>query len=756
MARRRRRTKSKYADLLISDDEVRSELGEGGSGRIYYAYDRENIVSRMTEDAREEAKAILRDRFDTVAQITYDIRDKMDKQEKQYSGIFQDDMGESEDRIFLPKTREDVNEARAYILSALAQLQPLVRFRPAGTTVMWGGDQDYKRAKLGEAMFDFYARDVWQFIDNELYDWITDFLMHPIAILKMTYMESEEEADLLLEVTDRALMYLHSVPHKFKKLGWCFEEFWLPLTEVYYRRNKGDWVLDNDDMDTLNTHNTADVNDSLLDRLYGRTNNLVQFNKEDELVQCFEYWQAPGKGLPDVYGVIVGGIDGRLARFGRNPFPYKGLPYIGKSFNPKKRPDGDSLVDFDTPFQKVLNTFYEYRNADVRKNLTQASIVPQEMVDDTTMDDIENGQRLVRTAAEFTQQIMQMPNRKMSDFMAEFPSGTSTIELLQNDIPLVMNLQKSNIGLNDIQKGATPEKGVTLGATIEALTAPASPYRPVLRQVGLMLTELAERFMMYARDPIFYPTDRIVRIIGKGRYEDVIQDWHQIGDNTFFKSVSADDMDVDVTFDAMTGMDELLSNTLIRNLTMDILQAAGTSPELMAQLSENVNFSRVFMHIIHTSGVDIEGFLYSDREKQENNQKKQQQQQQAMQQQAQMQQIQLAFEKALTQIQTQANIIEEQNKQMARTQSQVEVDKARGQVKMIENQRRIESEADAQMEQIITKIVEQKMADAQIATLENELEKDRETHEAKLERESASVQNVSQTGGGNIQSPPPK
>ena len=63
-------------------------------------------------------------------------------------------------------------------------------------------------------------------------------------------------------------------------------------------------------------------------------------------------------GIDDVYAVIIGGEGGKLARYGRNPFPYKGIPYRAKSYDPHEyQPDGIGLLEQYRPVQEVVNNF---------------------------------------------------------------------------------------------------------------------------------------------------------------------------------------------------------------------------------------------------------------------------------------------------------------------------------------------------------------------------------------------------------------
>ena len=68
------------------------------------------------------------------------------------------------------------------------------------------------------------------------------------------------------------------------------------------------------------------------------------------------------------------------------------------------------------------------------------------------------------------------------------------------------------------------------------------------------------------------------------------------------------------------------------------------------------------------------------------------------------------------------------------------------------DQNRISEQNNAQIEQIVLKIMEQQRSDMVVNKQAAELEKERMETEGKIEAANAKITNVSKAGGGNIQS----
>jgi len=756
MPRRRRPRKNKSpSDLLINKEQFID-------GRFYVQHDRENIVGRMDMGAMDIASNTIRERIESAAPITEDLRDKMHKWDLQYIGKFQDDAGESEDRIFLPKTREEVNGVKAFIISLISQLNPLIKMEPMGTSTIWGNEEDYSRAKLAEAMFNFYVKDIWRFVDDILPNWLNHFLKYSMAIYKVSYYETDWEADLKLEVIDRAFLYIDPHAHDISEAQWVAQEYYIPYSELIERIDRKDWIISDSDIQMVETAAISEVSTANLERYFGEQRHHWNSIEEDERIKVVDYWQFDRQGLPDAFATIVGGsagsvvtgggLDGVLARFGRNPFPYKGNPFVGKSFNPdESRPDGQGMPELQQAFQMAVNTFVNFRTDDVRKNIQQPTLVLEELVDATTQDDFKKGHSLVRAGKEVSKYIMENPGRKLGDFISHgLATGTSTQELLTLDLPFILNQGQQSSNISDVFRGMNPQPGATLGQIQEQLTRNSGMFRPVLRQVMRSLEQVAEITMSYFRDPEFFPEERIVRIIGQNKYVDVIQGWHKVGENTFFKSVTADDMDTDVTFDGVSGSDAMASRTLLVTTIERIFQSIGQIPEIANELRNKIDFAELTKQLLSTTSTDTEALMLSPEEQQRKRQEDEAAQMRQLQMQQQVQESQMALQAQLKQMEMQLAIVQEQNKQQAMAQKQIAVDANKSVLQTKVDENRIELENDAKLEQIIEQILQKKIADTQLAILQQKLDEKTMVKEGEIEKDNA-VQNVSPSGGQNVQ-----
>jgi len=721
---RQTRTQESTTDLLITTDDFKQ-------GNFWYEGDRDNIVSRMSRGARDEAVTFIRDRMETAGQQTNDMRDKMAKSDKQYRSEFQSADADEDEDIFLPKTREEINAVKAFLISFIAQLRPIMRMRPAGTRTIWSEiENDYKRAKLNEAMFNYYWNDIWKSVDDVMPRWILHYLKYPMAVFKLSYYETASEADLKLEVADRAFLYIDPRVNVFSEAGWIVQEYFIPKSEVFMRVDRGDWVLQKDDMQTIETLEPSTMADSNLERFFGRQSSHIETISEDEFVQCYDYYQFPRNGLGDVYATIIGGSgnsglgagpDGVLVRYGRNPFPFKGNPFVSASYNPDERPDGQGLAELQEPFQKVVNTFTNLRLADVRKNIRSATAVMEQMVDDQTTEDLKDGNRIVRIAEEFGEKVMGTPGMKLTDFMAPFPSGTSTGELLTQDLPFMLDQGQKSAGTPDVFRGLNAQPGATLGQIQEQLTRSSGQFTPIIRAMMRSIERVAEISTSYFRSEEFYPEDRIIRVIGKNSYSELFPDWFIADENTAYKSVSADQMDTDLTFDAVSGADAIASKTLLMTTIERIMQSVGQIPELFAVLREDIDFTTLFKQLINVSGYDIEGVLLSDKEKKANAERKQQQLQQAQELQKQQQLEQLQLQQQMKQMEAQVQVLIENAKQQAMAQKQITVDANRQRTQAFLDQDQAELSSDLKIDEIEAKTRLEAQADSDLAELKSEL-----------------------------------
>jgi len=718
--------------MLVTSEDIKS----GNPG--VFQHDRENIVLRMDTGARLEAQSMIRERYDIASPQTDAMKTKMVNLDLQYRSLFQDDMGDEEERFFLPKSREDADIIYAFILDTVTQLRPLVSMQPKLTTLM-NATEDFKKAKVSEALIQFYFNDVWKIVDNQFPMWLKHFLKYPQAIYKISYKETNYNPDLILSVVDRALLYLDPDQKRIQDCQWIHEREFMSKHEVMENVNRGDWLIPSDDVNSFEGNMTiGNTTDDELSRFMGTQNHQQSTIEADELVEVFHYWQYPRKGLDDLYAVIVGGIEGSLVRYGRNFNPYKGNQYIGSSYNQDDRPDGTSLVEQIRPHQKIINSWVNLRNDDVLENVKSTSFVDRDLIDAETQESINNGDRWVGAAPEIAQAIRN-GGGKLQDAFFTPQSGTSTGELLTHDLPFILGQAQESSHLSDVFRGGAPPPGTPLGIVQEQLTRNAGAFKPVIRQVMLPFERMAEIMLEYHKSEDLFPEERVISIIGKNHYADVIPEWQNIGGGTQALAVEPDMMDVDVKFNAVSGADAFAAKTILNSTIAALLQGLGQNPELLGIIRKDFNFSALWSHLLNVSGLDIDKLQYTDQEKEQNEQKEQAQQQQAQQQQQQQMQVQLQMQEQLKQIELQSKVIEETLKSELKQKSQIAIDESK-----------ISAQTDMNIETTIARIVQEELAKAKLSAQDHEQTKEEMRVEGQIEKDNQ-VTNVNPSGGGNIQ-----
>lgn len=707
------------SDILLQDDESREQVWKEDDDRL-------NLVPTMSEEEKVEAVSFISDRINTATDQTSAMRKQMKSSNMQYEGEWQEESDDidSDDDIFLPMTREDINSVRAFLISILAQLLPIVRMRVLGSGTIWTKlEEDVKRAKLAEAMFDYYWREQWKAVDDVMPQFLTHFLKYPMGIMKVSYYETDYDPDLKLEVIDRGFLYLDPHANKIQDCGWIGHEYYVPMSEVHMRVDRGDWDIDSDILEGLQTITSGTPETTDMERWFGKRNTSTTTLEADELVRCMDYYQFPRKGLTDVYATTIGtsgtsdtsGLDnGILVRYGRNPYPVKGNPFIGGSFNPSDRPDGQSMAMLQEPFQRVANTLYNIRVKDIRKNVRDATFMLRQMVDKTTLLDLRSGKRLIRLGKQFSDWVMaSSDNKKVSDFFGQFPSGTST-EGVMADLQFILAMGQKSANTPDVFRGMNAQPGATLGQIQEQLSRATGQFTPVIRAIMRIIEMVAQHTTAYFRSEDFYDEERIIMIIGKDKYEDVLKDnnWFRADRNTAYKSVTPDMVDVDMVFNAVSGADMIASRTLLITMFERIMQALGQIPEMYQEVKKTINFSSLFMKVLDVNGVDIEGITYSDKEQLKNDQidKEQAEKEQQLQQQQQEENIQLQAK--LKMVEAKIDILVEDKKQEAMKNKQIIVDKMKN----------------------ISNTISQTEINAENLELQNDLNIDEMNEKARLER----------------------
>ena len=711
------RWNKRTTQMLVTGADIRA-------GSVQYKHDRENIVDRMDDEAVGEVRDIINSRFDTAKQTTEDLREKMNGWDKQYNGVFQDQQEEDE-RIFLPKSREQVDTVTAFVVSMISQLNPIITAEPMTSTI-YHPKEEYKRAKLVEAMLDFHFTDLWKVKDNFLPKFMRHFLKYTQGVCSVIYQETDTKPDLLLNVVDRGFLYLDPyTKDNIKNSKWIVEEYYLPRSEVFRRSDAGEWYIKNKAYDFIeNVGNNATDKD--LSRFFGTDDNTSQTDNTiytDELIQCFDYWQFPGQGLGDVYGTLIGGINGELVRYGRNPFPIKGCHFAGASYNPSDKPDGRGMIELNEPFQSVLNTYYNLRATDVRKNSVAPVAIAQELVDAQTQEDFATGQQFIRTAPEMTQKIFDSQKR-LSDFMTPIPTQKATDGIF-NDLEFILSQGQSSANISDAFRGMQGGSQVTLGQIQENISRNTSMMTPVLRGVMSVFERVGQICIEYFRDPEYFPEERILRIVGKNKYKKEIDGWVNAGGHTSIRTVSPDEMDVDVTIKAVNASDAQASRTLFAHTVEKFLHSMGQSPEYYQDLKKKYKVEALFERMMTISGFDIDELEYTEEEQKERAQEAQQAQEQQKQQQIEMAKMQMKIEEQKEQIKVQGDLVRQQSK-------------TQGTIQIAQQNAAIDTEMEslehsAELETITHKIDMEKVADIVMMRLEHKQDLARMQREFELE-----------------------
>lgn len=595
--------------------------------------DRDNIVQHITHDDKREINNIIKARYDSAKEQTSKIAAEMELQEKLYMSEWEDPDADNEDRVFLPKTKEQVLAVYSYIMFLVSQLNPLIVATPRFRT-LWNVDEEYKKAKLAEGLLNYYFTEVWNIRDEVFPGWLKTFLKFSMAIWKITYIEGRNyEPDLEISVVDRALMYLDpQCGNNIKNSKWSIEKYFLPRSEVVERIKLGHWHFPESrwhELNSINGVNTSygsasnydnriineDLSEAALKRFLGENYGRDFTIPEDDLVECVDYFQAGRRGVDDLYAVYLGGIDGELVRYGRNPMAHKKtIPYRAKSYDPHEyRADGTGLVDHYKPFQQTINQFLNMRINDVQQNIISPVVMTGPFFNKQTQEDMKNGNKIVRLD-ESVLEAAQDPNFDLRKHIYELPIRTSTRELF-DDLGFLLNQGKEASNVSDIFRGQSISKRQTLGEVNEQLSRNQGQFRPIYLQVMHGLTELGEIGMDYFKNPDFFSEERIIQIVGDNRYERVIQGWHKPqGSKVSAIGVTHDAMDVDISLDIISGADAAASRSFLMSSIQQVFQAVGQIPELYEEAKKKLNFSKIIEMMLESSGTDIEAIRLNEEE----------------------------------------------------------------------------------------------------------------------------------------------
>lgn len=566
-----------------------------------------NEVSRMEASAVADATNIIIRRFQEAQPTTDKYTDWMTKWEKQYNGEWLDRENEDADHIYLTKTREQVHVIGAFIDQIVTQLPSLVTFRPLAQSLT-AIDEEWRRAKVAEALVNFYLDEVWKVRTDLFPKWSKTFLKFSQGIWEVSYKQSAFGPDLHLDVTDRAMLYIDPFAHDLRHARWVIKKEWVQRAEIIENFEDGTWEAPK----WLNWYvrgvGLTQPNQQFFDRFFGTNIQWSTPVREDDLVEVWHYYQAPIKGLSHRYAVMVGGIGGAMVWYGPNPFPYKGIPFRGKSYDPHEyKVDGNGLAELYRPVAEVINTLFNLRLDDIRQNIHNPIFTDGRFVNDTTVSDMEERQKLVRldpdaiAAARATN-----PGFRLNDEFVPSNIRTSTGELF-NDLAFIGGQGKEIISAGDTFRGQMATKETTLGEIQQTLTQNLGVFRPIIKQVMRGFEELAEIVLEYMKDPDFFGEERIVQIIGKNRYQDVIKDWyHPAGQqNVAARRVTPDEMDVDVTINAVDGGQAMLTRSMRVSSLQQIFGAMGQVQGMFQEVQDRFDWGALLSDILWSGSEDM-------------------------------------------------------------------------------------------------------------------------------------------------------
>ncbi len=622
-----------------------------------------NLVRKMDSQGVLELEEMIQRRQDSAEELTNLVSKEIERSERQFKGLFAktskfheqhewDDPEEDDVRIFMRKTMEQIQIVYSHLDGLTGQLNPLLTMKPS-VSGLYPPEEEFKRAKVKELLVNFYL-DKNRFKKDILSRWRWNFLKHPSAYLRVLYRSDPVEPDIEIELVDRGMLYIdpYIMTGDIKDAAWVIERGVVTRDEAHQNIEDGHWHVPEGVGDVSNLF--APPQDETVRRLIGGNVGATDHRgpERDDLIEVLHYWQAERRGNPHAYGVLLGGKNGKLVRWGPNPFPYTGIPYRGKSYirDPYK-PDGTSLSMQYRSIQETFNTLFNLRIEDVLENVKQRWHVIASLFNDQTKGDHENNQKYVRLADDFAQQILT-EGRKLSDFMIAPAGGDSTQHLL-SDLQYLGGEGQQQTSTKDVFRGGNPQSGATLGQFQEQLMRSLGVFRPIFSQEMTLIEEVGQILDVYFSDEDFFGPERIVSIIGPNRYKDVIGGFTDGGlTGLGARKITPDEMDVDVTVEVLNQAEHMASRTL-RLAQQDVFfESLRHHPELAKQAGEEINFPALFRKRLEDMGEDIEAITYTPEEKQKRAQEQKAEQEQAMMQEGQ-------FAAILSQSEEQAKMIRE-------------------------------------------------------------------------------------------------
>ena len=565
---------------------------------------RANLLPGMTDAEIDEVNNIIDRKYGTAERQTDDMAVKMERLERMYRAEWMDSEHYDAEHIYLAKGREALQVVSAFLYGMVVQLPKLVEFRPTPRRLnqvqaMW------RKAKLAEALVNYYFDDIWKFRHTALRDFIKIFLKFPSAIMRVDYHESEEEPDLRFVNVDRALQYFDPHTHRFKEAKWWIEkEFWSrAAVEDMFKR--GHWHRPYDLPDMVPTLMSTGTDDAVLRRYFSSNYNSNIPVETDDLVEVWNYRQARGRGQEDRFAVRLAGIGGWLVRYGPNPFPGPDIPYCGDSFDRHEwQPDGHGLLEMHEALQEIINTVLNLRLDDLRDSLWSPVALPEDLVTDQTIEDLETRQKFIRFNKDLVQRMIENKIR-ISDLFAKVPINDKETTHLYQDLGFLLGQNQSVGHSSDVFRGQTPSKVTTAQEIQEALTNNQGVFRPAFMSIMQTVEDGAQIASAYLRDKDFFGEERIVLATG-GRYRDTVRDWDIEQDGVRAARVSFDDMRVDVSISAVNGAEAMLSRTFKAAVLKDLLASIGQLEGAYPDLRDRFDFLPVILEMFRSVIDDID------------------------------------------------------------------------------------------------------------------------------------------------------
>lgn len=593
-----------------------------------------NWVKRMSQTEIDNAVNLIDRRYQAADPVTVAIAEKMERLEKLYRGEFIDQSHIDEEHIFLAKGREALQVVSAFLYGMLLQIPKLLEFRPAPTSLI-GLNEKWRSAKLSEALTNYYFDDLWKVRHTVLRDFIKTFLKFPSAFIRTDYEASRSQPDLRFTVVDRALQRIDVNAHRIKDAKWWVEtEFWerAAVEEMF---KMGYWVRPPDLPDMVPSIMQSAVNDATLRRFFGPNTGTGLNIEADEQVEVRCYRQPPRRGLDDRYAVTLGGTGGWLVAYGNSPSPYKGLPYSGDSFDRHEwQIDGHGLLEMHESLNEIINTLLNMRLDDVRQNNWSPAMVPSELVDSDTLDDIEARSKLVRGNKEVIDSIIQ-GGKKLADFVVPLPINSKSTEALYQDIAFALGQSDRSGHAGDVFRGQSPTKVTTAQEIQEVLSNNQGVFQPAFMSIMQTVEDMGEISNAYFRSPDFYGEERIMLATG-GRYQDVVKQWDFDQDGLRAASVTFDQMNNDVTIRATNGAEAMLARTFKAAVVKELIASIGQVEGLFPELQDRFDMVPVIIDMFRGVVSDIDQFERSPEQVAERQKQRMEKAQQALAQQTQM------------------------------------------------------------------------------------------------------------------------